>query len=80
MTTQQERVMAYIILLTLPDPPGMRRAHRITQPGSPFIDKEKIKHDLAVAYVAWRRQEHGELVTWSCVMRSRKLHLVKRVG
>ena len=54
------RPEALILLLQQPDEPCLRRGYRITQPASCWRDADRIKFELGLAYVAWRRQEHED--------------------
>lgn len=63
-----ERQEAIIILLSYPDPPdlktpnGVGRSYRYTRAGD-FINKDQIKHDLALAYVVNRGPDVSGIIS-----------------
>jgi hypothetical protein len=72
MTRSDERRLAIVALLALPDPPELagRRGHRVTQRRRAFTEVDVLKRDLATAYAAHRRQAYADDV--SCVVSRRR--------
>lgn len=84
MTRDDERRLALTELMALPDPPELagRRWHRVTRQRSFYADVDRMRRDLATAYVAWRNQTVGadvSRVMWTRREDGRKLkRLVRR--
>lgn len=62
-----ERAKALAALLALPDEPCLHRGYHYVLPRDTRVNADKMKRDLAMAYVEWRRYDHvgGEI---SCVV------------
>ncbi len=72
-----ERYDALCALCALPDPADLpQRSHHCTCAGN-AARKDRIKRELAAAYVAYRMQEHGDEAIVIKVRRS-PLRLVRR--
>ncbi len=75
------RYDALRLLMAQPDLPDLRpRRRQITQAGLPLDQRERIKRNLATAYVAYRMEEAGRSAEGIVSHHRPTLHLVRRLA